>query len=57
MAKEWKDYTPQEKADWFDNSVKYFQGLTEKQKQAKIREASATKRGMSRHKKRRWWHF
>ncbi|QOI67604.1 hypothetical protein SEA_BEUFFERT_236 [Streptomyces phage Beuffert] len=55
----WNDLTPEEKADWFDNSVKKWQDLSAAQKESaaeEIRKArSASKKGHKRHKKKHWW--
>jgi hypothetical protein len=55
----WKDLTPQEKADWFDNSIRKWEELTKRQKEQaakEIRQARSKARfGAKRHKKRRWW--
>ncbi|AXH49346.1 hypothetical protein HWB76_gp054 [Streptomyces phage Blueeyedbeauty] len=55
----WNDLTPQEKADWFDNSIRKWENLSAEQKQKaadEIRRArSDSRKGQKRHKKKHWW--
>ncbi|QNN99314.1 hypothetical protein SEA_FAUST_242 [Streptomyces phage Faust] len=55
----WNDLTPQEKADWFDNSVKKWEEFTASKKEKAADEIKRlrreAKKGQKRHKKKHWW--
>lgn len=59
MAKNWNDLTPQEKADWFDNSIKTYEDLSTSQRESRLKKIrvarSKSKAGLKRHKKKHWW--
>lgn len=55
MAKNWNDFTPQEKADWFDNSIKQFENASDSKLKEIIKARSKAKAGLKRHKKKHWW--